>query len=62
LEQAEVENKIPQLDALEKSLSVALENGRGSGFTRTSRWRKNDERSSGSTIWSVGVSQNADDV
>jgi hypothetical protein len=65
LEQAEVENKIAQLDAHERSLSVELANGSGSGFTeirRTSRrGRKSEERSSGSTIWSAGMSQSAHD-
>ena len=65
LEQAEVENKIAQLDARERSLSVELANGSGSGFTeirRTSRrGRRSDERSSGSTIWSAGMSQGAHD-
>jgi len=65
LEQAEVENKIAQLDAQERSLGVELANGSGSGFTeirKTSRrGRKSDERSSGSTIWSAGMSQGAHD-
>lgn len=61
LEQAEVEGKIALLDAREKSLSVELANGSGSGFTEirrsSKRSRKSDERSSGSTIWSAGMSQ-----
>jgi len=65
LEQAEVENKIAQLDARERSLGVELAGGSGSGFTeikRTSRReRKSEERSSGSTIWSAGMSQSAHD-
>ena len=64
LEQAEVENKIAQLDAREKSLSMELANGSGSGFTeirRTSRRGRRSEESSGSTIWSAGMSQGAHD-
>lgn len=65
LEQAEVEDKIAQLDARERSMSVELANGSGSGFTeirRSSRKeRKSDERSSGSTVWSAGMSQSAHD-
>lgn len=65
LEQAEVEGKIAQLDARERSLSEELANGSGSGFTeirRSSRkGRRSDGRSSGSTIWSAGMSQGAHD-
>ena len=64
LEQAEVENKIAQLDAREKSMSVELANGSGSGFTeirRTSRKGRRSEESNGSTIWSAGMSQGAHD-
>jgi hypothetical protein len=64
LEQAEVENKIAQLDARERSLGVELANGSGSGFTeikRTSRRERKSEESSGSTIWSAGMSQGAHD-
>ena len=64
LEQAEVEHKIAQLDARERSLSAELASGSGSGFTEirrthSRRERKSDERSSGSTIWSAGMSQSA---
>ena len=65
LEQAEVENKIAQLDAREKSLSAELANGSGSGFTeirRPSRRGRRSEESSGSTIWSAGMSQGAHDA
>jgi hypothetical protein len=64
LEQAEVENKIAQLDARERSLGVELANGSGSGFTeikRASRRERKSEESSGSTIWSAGMSQGAHD-
>lgn len=65
LEQAGMEDKIAQLDARERSMSVELANGGGSGFTeirRSSRkGRRSDERSSGSTIWSAGMSQSAHD-
>ena len=64
LEQAEVENKIAQLDAREKLLGVELANGGGSGFTEIripSRKGKRSEESSGSTIWSAGMSQGAHD-
>jgi hypothetical protein len=65
LEQAEVENKIAQLDARERSLSVELASGSGSGFTEirrvSKRGRRSDDRSSGSTIWSAGMSQSAHD-
>ena len=65
LEQAEVENKIAQLDAQERSLSVELANGNGSGFTEirkmSRRGKRSEERSSGSTIWSAGMSQGAHD-
>ena len=64
LEQAEVEHKIAQLDARERTLSVELASGSGSGFTEirrtpSRREKKSDERSSGSTIWSAGMSQSA---
>ena len=66
LEQAEVENKIAQLDARERSLSAELANGSGSGFTEIKRLsrreRRSEERSSGSTIWSAGMSQGAHDA
>lgn len=65
LEQAEVENKIAQLDARERSLSAELANGSGSGFTeirRPSRRGRRSEESSGSTIWSAGMSQGAHDA
>ena len=64
LEQAEVENKIAQLDARERSLSAELANGSGSGFTeirKTSRRGRKSEESSGSTVWSAGMSQDARD-
>jgi len=65
LEQVEVENKIAQLDAQERSLSVELANGSGSGFTEirrsSRRGKRSEERSSGSTIWSAGMSQGAHD-
>ena len=65
LEQAGVEDKIAQLDARERSMSVELANGGGSGFTEirrsSRRGRRSDERSSGSTIWSAGMSQSAHD-
>lgn len=65
LEQAEVEGKIAQLDARERSISVELANGCGGGFTEirrsSRRGRRSDERSSGSTVWSAGMSQSAHD-
>ena len=66
LEQAEVENKIALLDAQERTLSMELANGSGGGFTEISRsssrrGKRSDERSSGSTIWSAGMSQGAHD-
>ncbi|KAF9787146.1 hypothetical protein BJ322DRAFT_1210075 [Thelephora terrestris] len=65
LEQAEVEGKIAQLDARERSLSMELANGSGSGFTEmrmsSRRGRRSDGRSSGSTIWSAGLSQGTQD-
>ena len=65
LEQAEAEGKIALLDAREKSLSVELANGSGGGFTEirrsSRRSKKSDERSSGSTIWSAGMSQGTHD-
>lgn len=65
LEQAEVEDKIARLDARERSISVELANGCGGGFTEirrsSRRGRKSDERSSGSTVWSAGMSQSAHD-
>ena len=65
LEQAGVEDKIAQLEARERSMSVELANGGGSGFTEirrsSRRGRRSDERSSGSTIWSAGMSQSGHD-
>ena len=65
LEQAGVEDKIAQLDARERSMSVELASGGGSGFTEirrsSRRGRRSEERSSGSTIWSAGKSQSAHD-
>jgi hypothetical protein len=65
LEQAGMEDKIAQLDARERSMSVELANGGGGGFTEirisSRRGRRSEERSSGSTIWSAGMSQSAHD-
>ncbi|KDR85104.1 hypothetical protein GALMADRAFT_131843 [Galerina marginata CBS 339.88] len=66
LEHAEAENSLAALDARERDLSAEIAKGSGGGFTeigpRTSRrGRKSAGGSSGSTVWSAGMSGNGDD-
>lgn len=67
LEQAEAENSLAALDAHERDLSAEIARGGGSGFTEMSpraggrRSRRSAGGSSGSTVWSAGMSGGGDD-
>jgi hypothetical protein len=64
LEQAEVEHNIATLEAHERTLSAELAKGNGSGFTEIRsgrRRRRSAGGSSGSTVWSAGMSREADE-
>ncbi|KAG5654800.1 hypothetical protein H0H81_003808 [Sphagnurus paluster] len=67
LEQAEAENSLAALDAHEQSLSMEIARGASSGFTEISpriggrRSRRSAGGSSGSTVWSAGMSGHGDD-
>lgn len=63
LEHAEAESSLAALDARERDLSEEIAKGSGSGFTeivprRSRRSRKSAGGSSGSTVWSAGMSGN----
>ncbi|KAF9478513.1 hypothetical protein BDN70DRAFT_879850 [Pholiota conissans] len=62
LEHAEAENSLAVLDARERDLSAEIAKGSASGFTeiapRTSRRNRRSAGSSGSTVWSAGMSGN----
>jgi len=66
LEQAEAENSLAALDAHERTLSAEIAGGAGSGFTEISprvgrRSRRSGGGSSGSTVWSAGMSGGGDE-
>ncbi|KAF8078509.1 hypothetical protein FPV67DRAFT_1775696 [Lyophyllum atratum] len=67
LEQAEAENSLAALDAHERSLSAEIARGASSGFTEISpraggrRSRRSAGGSSGSTVWSAGMSGGGED-
>ncbi|KAF8912770.1 hypothetical protein CPB84DRAFT_1759461 [Gymnopilus junonius] len=66
LEHAEAQNSLAALDARERDLSAEIAKGAAGGFTeiarRTSRrGRKSAGGSSGSTVWSAGMSGHGDD-
>ncbi|KAG5648082.1 hypothetical protein DXG03_007117 [Asterophora parasitica] len=66
LEQAEAENSLAALDAHERNLSAEIARGASSGFTEISpragrRSRRSAGGSSGSTVWSAGMSGHDDD-
>lgn len=64
LEHAEAENSLAALDARERDLSVEIAKGASGGFTeiapRASRRGRKSAGSSGSTVWSAGMSGNDD--
>ena len=66
LEHVEAQNSLAALDARERDLSAEIAKGSSGGFTeiarRTSRRsRRSAGGSSGSTVWSAGLSGNGDD-
>lgn len=66
LEHAEAQNSLAALDARERDLSAEIAKGSGGGFTEISRRTSRRSRrsagdSSGSTVWSAGMSGNGDD-
>lgn len=67
LVQAEAENSLAALDAQERTLSADIARGSGSGFTEISprvgsrRSRRSAGESSGSTVWSAGMSGGGDE-
>lgn len=67
LEQADAESSLAALDAHERNLSAEIARGAGSGFTEIvprvggRRSRKSAGGSSGSTVWSAGMSGTGED-
>jgi len=66
LEHAEAEHSLAVLDARERDLSAEIAKGSSGGFTEIARrssrrGRKSAGGSSGSTVWSAGMSGNGDD-
>lgn len=68
LAMSEAENTLAALDAQEKAMSAEMAKGAGSGFTEIVPRRKSGSRrsrtsggGSGSTVWSAGMSREADD-
>ena len=66
LAQAEAENSLAALDAHERTLSAEIARGASSGFTEISprvgrRGRRSGGGSSGSTVWSAGMSGGGDE-
>lgn len=67
LEHAEAENSLAALDAHERTLSAEIARGASSGFTEISprvgsrRSRRSAGGSSGSTVWSAGMSGGGED-
>ncbi|KAG6889190.1 hypothetical protein C0995_002905 [Termitomyces sp. Mi166 len=67
LEQAEAESSLAALDAHERNLSAEIARGAGGGFTEIvprvggRRGRRSAGGSSGSTVWSAGMSGNGED-
>ncbi|KAG6911880.1 hypothetical protein DXG01_000127 [Tephrocybe rancida] len=67
LEQAEAESSLAALDAHERNLSAEIARGASGGFTEISsriggrRSRRSAGGSSGSTVWSAGMSGDGDD-
>ncbi|KAH9486815.1 hypothetical protein JR316_0000880 [Psilocybe cubensis] len=64
LEHVQAENSLAALDARERDLSVEIAKGSGGGFTeivpRASRRGRKSAGSSGSTVWSAGMSAGDD--
>jgi hypothetical protein len=66
LEHAEAESSLAALDARERDLSAEIARGSGGGFTEIARrpsrkGRRSAGGSSGSTVWSAGMSGNEND-
>jgi len=66
LEHAEAEQSLAVLDARERDLSAEIAKGGGGGFTEIAprssrRGRRSAGGSSGSTVWSAGMSGNGDE-
>jgi len=66
LEHAEAESSLAALDARERDLSAEIARGSGGGFTEIARrssrkGRRSAGGSSGSTVWSAGMSVNEND-
>jgi len=66
LEHAEAESSLAALDARERDLSAEISKGSGGGFTEIARrssrrGRRSVGGSSGSTVWSAGMSGNEND-